>query len=287
MGAAKKNAGECGAWRKGDLRVGKGKRKAGREVTPPGKGGGQNLREGSRHVLASLLVGCPLLVLLGVGPFFRGLFFPGEYLVALAVVFALFAGYYLYASGRQYERPWRPIEWAGLALAVCYWAASLVAVQPRTAVAEALKYTAYMAVLWLVARLAGERRWAFAVAGVLVASATGVAILGLGVPAGTFSYTGAFDGGRLSSSLQYPNTAATYLSAGIILAAGLAAAIMPLATQVHASAGKAGLTVVTGGLLAGAIAVMFMAFAFTMSRGGYLVFPPLVLVLIASLPAGR
>ncbi|MDI6893615.1 MAG: O-antigen ligase family protein [Bacillota bacterium] len=225
-----------------------------------------------------------------VGPFFRGLFFPGEQLVALAVVMAVFAGFWVYSALRGYERPRRYLEWAGLALVLTYWAAVLTAVTPRAAVGEALQYTAYLAVLWMLARLGDGQEWRFALSVPLVVAALGVAILGLGAAAGTFSYPGAFEGGRICSSLQYPNTAATYLTAGFILASGLAGWAAGGSGRGGPGSGLgfprwSGL--LGAGALAGSMSVIFLAFVFTLSRGGWLVFPLLLVLLGVLMPRGQ
>lgn len=99
------------------------------------------------------LAGGVVLAVLAVSPFFRGLFFPGEYLIGLAVVLAACAVYYLGRSGRVREQPLTVLEWAALAFAACYWVVLPLAVVPRAALAEGIKYTSYLAAMWMVSRL--------------------------------------------------------------------------------------------------------------------------------------
>lgn len=274
---------------------GGGRSRSGRRSHPAGRRGPPALTGraaapgGGSDLWARCLAAVPLLGVLAFGPFFRGLFFPGEQLVALAVIMAVFAPFWFYRTLRGYERP-RLLEWAGLGLVLAYWAAVPTAVVPRAAVGEALKYSAYFMVLWMFIRLGDRERWRYALSLPLVAAALGVAVLGLGAAAGTFSYPGAFEGGRICSSLQYPNTAATYLTAGIILASGLAGWLVGGTDRGRAEAGTAlprwrGL--VAAGLLAGSMAVMVLAFVFTLSRGGWVVFPFLLLLLAVLMPPGQ
>lgn len=254
------------------------------------RGGVQPGSGRQRGAWVPYVVGVVVLAVLVLGPFFRGLFFPGEQLIALAVVAGAFVVLWVFMAWRGNERPRRAVEWAGLAVVAVYWAATLVAVTPRAAVGEALKYTAYFMVLWMFARLGDREGWRLALSVPLVVAALGVAILGLGAAAGTFSYPGAFEGGRLCSSLQYPNTAATYLTSGIVLGSGL----------VGWAAGGSGRGVpgtvarfpgwrslAGAGVLAGSTAVIFLAFVFTLSRGGWVVFPFLLVLLALLIPRGQ
>lgn len=243
-------------------------------------GGGPTGRSGrtegqfSRTAAAFIywLVYAGVLGLLTLPPFFRGLFFPREQMIAHLVTLGLFILWwvrrFLLRRGGFLHGP---LDLAGLALVAAYGLSFFVAVNPRAALGEFLKNLNYFLLLWLVLELAGERRDLGIFLRVLVLAGVATAVLGVGVPAGTFAYKGAFEGGRLSSSFQYPNTFASYLASMILLAAALAAETNRLWEKP---------------LLCAAGGFMLLAFLFTQSRGALLILPLGALVLLAASPRG-
>ncbi|MGI6604844.1 MAG: O-antigen ligase family protein [bacterium] len=207
-----------------------------------------------------------------VPPFFRGLFFPREQLIVHLVTLTIFILWWV--------RRWilgevgffrGPVSMAALALVASYGLSFFVAVNPRAAVGELLKNMNYFLLLWLVVELARERRDIALFLRVLVLAGVATTVLGIGAAAGTFSYKAAFEGGRLSSSFQYPNTFASYL-VSIILIAVTIAVETPRVWEKPLFTGAAGL--------------MFLAFLFTQSRGALLILPPAALILVLLSPRG-
>lgn len=218
------------------------------------------------------LVYIGLLGLLLVPPFFRGLFFPREQLVALLITLGLFL---LWWGRRFWLRKGGffhgPVDLAGVMLVAAYGLSFFVAVNPRAAVGELLKNLNYFLILWLALELVRERRDLGVFLRALVLAGVATAVLGVGVAAGTFKYAGAFEGGRLASSFQYPNTFASYLGTMLLLAIALAAETPRLWEKP---------------LLAAAAGFMFLAFLFTQSRGALLILPGAALLLLAASPRG-
>ena len=98
------------------------------------------------------------------------------------------------------------------------YAVSLIpAVNTRAALGELLKNINYFMAFWMAAEATREIRKPQLLLNVLLASAALVALLGIGAAAGTFDYPGAFMGGRIYSSFQYPNTLATYVTAAFFI----------------------------------------------------------------------
>ncbi|MDI3522125.1 MAG: hypothetical protein PWP43_307 [Bacillota bacterium] len=218
------------------------------------------------------LVYAGVLGLLVVPPFFRGLFFPREQLIALLVTLGLFILWwvrrFLLRAGGFFNGP---VDLAALALAAAYGLSFFVAVNPRAAIGELLKNLNYFLLLWLALELVREKRDLGIFLRALVLAGVATAVLGVGVAAGTFAYKGAFEGGRLSSSFQYPNTFASYLATLTLLAVALAAETPRLWEKP---------------LLSSAAGFMLLTFLFTQSRGALLILPPAALVLLIAAPRG-
>ncbi|HEY3368842.1 MAG TPA: O-antigen ligase family protein [Symbiobacteriaceae bacterium] len=211
-------------------------------------------------------IGCLLLVL-AVGPFFQGLFFWTSLLAAIAL---LSVGFVLWLTGRRLEGS--PTNyWGGtpglalLALLACYLLQFAWAVYPRGNLDWVLRvFAAWEAYVMIRAEAGpGLRRW---LGWVLVLSAAGVAV------AGFLEFTGFFAkspelvralglvnlGDRMSTPLQYPNTAAAYLLAALLAACGLALEDLKHWKLV---------------ILTGLMTPLSLAFLFTVSRGAVIVLP--------------
>ncbi|MCL6521842.1 MAG: O-antigen ligase family protein [Firmicutes bacterium] len=251
------------------------------------------------------------LLLLVLTPFFRGLYFPFEQMVALLAAIPLAAWALALRFRNGPADPWAAFRgrtagavlrahWpdlAAVALFAFYVLSTLVAVDRRAAVQEDLKLLLYLLV-YLVVRLAGlgygrpspaaAERTALAVAATLVVSATATAVAGLGVAAGSWRYNGAWDGTRLYSVFQYPNTLAAYLAAGLLAALGLWARGLGGEREPAGPSARPARARLAALLALGAAGyVLLFAFVFTYSRGAYLILPLTALVGLGLLPRGR
>lgn len=224
-----------------------------------------------------------LCLLLFYPPYFRGLFFPKEQLITLIITLVVFMLWWV-ARWRRGDAVLlqEPLDYVALALVGAYVLSLFIAVNPRAAIQEVLKNLNYFLIYWLVSRTAREAGglrigpFRFSplriILNVMLASAVGVAVVGVGVAAGTFQYNGAFDGLRISSTLQYPNTLAAYLTAAFFLALALAL-----------EAERRWLRF----LYAAAAQALFLPFVLTYSRGAWLAFPIVTLVFILMLPRSK
>ncbi|HHW41399.1 MAG TPA: hypothetical protein GXX19_09695 [Syntrophomonadaceae bacterium] len=218
------------------------------------------------------LVAILLAVLLFYPPYFRGLFFARELLpthIFTAMLFALLAFYKIYRREPLFSR--HPLDWAIVALLALYTTSSIAAWNARDAVGAILKMANYAAVYWMLAygvrSLSAVRNYL----AVFFTSGTGVAVLGLGAAFGTFRYKDAFVGGRIYSSLQYPNTLAAFLTAINLFGLYLWAEARHLASKLLLSVGNY---------------LLFLTFLGTQSRGALLIYPLGLLVLLLGLTGG-
>jgi len=161
-------------------------------------------------------------VLLFYPPYFRGLFFDKE-LLPTHVITALIYG--LVWADKLRRRDLRfiqnPLDYAVLAYAGAYLLSLVGAVHIGDAIKGFLKALNYFMIYWMVREVVSDYRRYETVLKTLFASALGVAAIGIAAATGYSHYPGAFEAGRIMSTLQYPNTTATYMAVmsliGIVL----------------------------------------------------------------------
>lgn len=217
------------------------------------------------------------MILLGIllfyPPFFRGLYFDRELLLThifTAIVFAVF-----YLSGNKQREPFfkSSFDYTAAGLIFAFSLSVLVAVNYRDAVGEVLKLLNYFAIYYMIAYGLKSTSKIKLILNILVGTGLLVALLGF---VSAYSKNGFMDSlvyaGRISSTLQYPNTLAIYLSAIFLL-------ILVLVT-VETSNYKTVLYCCAGYVLIAAILG-------TQSRGDFLIFPIFLILLIVCLPKDK
>lgn len=195
------------------------------------------------------IFGICLMVLLSVfmfyPPFLRGLYFEENQLPAEIFVFILFIIFSIYKLVRKDRRFLQtPLDYAGLALVVLYFLSVLfyivgirIAVAPRTAVLEWLKYCMYFAVFFMISDLAASFKSKLAFVWVIIGSAVCVSLLSFDAATGGNIISGVnffikhftqvikpedvFLSNRLYSTIQYPNAFGSYLLAVLFLSVTL------------------------------------------------------------------
>jgi O-antigen ligase/tetratricopeptide (TPR) repeat protein len=212
-----------------------------------------------------------LILLLLYPPYFRGMFFDKEFLPTHIYSGILFLLYIIYKVKvlKEYQIFNSPMDYAAIALVGAYFLSIFVAVNIRSAIGEFLKYVNYFIAFYLVSDFARREEDKKAILWTMVISAFGVAFIGIGAAAGTFTYPGAFVGNRINSTLQYPNTLAAYLTAAFMLS-----------TSLWATAQNR----VQKAVLAFINYTLFLCFLFTLSRGAWLLFPAFYLILVLGMP---
>lgn len=219
-----------------------------------------------------------LLLVISVGPFFQGYFFPTPTLLAMAAAGAAFG---LWALGKRKERLALdlPGDWTGaLLLALTAWCLMVTvwAVYVRDHLTTVLQVITGFGVFILV-RAESTDRVRRAAVWLLSVSAVGVAVLGLLEYSGFFMEHVALGNllqiepqrDRVYTVFQYPNSAAVFFLAVLLLQNARMLVAESWAERI---------------LLAAASAVIATVFALTLSRGGILVAPLGVALLCLGLP---
>jgi O-antigen ligase len=244
-----------------------------------------------RQWLASLMKLILLLsiaLLMFVGPFYRGLFFTGELLVAQALVFGmliLWGVYRLTPGGVRLQKS--PLDICLLALLLAYLISFFVAAHKRDALEQVLKIAMYLVVYLVAFELSVSKIWPpqrekiepvsedykaippglNLILHLALAAAVVVTIASIGAAAGHWYILGAYQdaGLRIASPLGYSNTAAAYLMAAYFLNIGLA--------SLTGSWWKRCLYLMPAALI-------LTTTILTFSRGAWLLLPPLVILMI-------
>lgn len=212
-----------------------------------------------------------LIILLLYPPYFRGMFFDREFLPTHIYSGILFLLYIIYKIKvlKEYRVFNSPMDYAAIALVGAYFLSIFAAVNIRSAIGELLKYINYFIAFYMVSDFPRREKDIKAILWAMVISAFGVAFIGIGAAAGTFTYNGAFVSGRINSTLQYPNTLAAYLTAAFMIS-----------TSLWVTAENR----VLKGILAFINYTFFICFLFTLSRGAWLLFPAFFLILVVGMP---
>jgi len=211
-----------------------------------------------------------LLILVFYPPYFRGMFFDKEFLpthIFTGILVLLWA----ISGGLNYRKSgfFKGIsDYAALAVVFSYLLSMFVSVNLRFAVGEFLRYLNYFFAYALTVDLLQSEKDVKVLLWTVLISALGVSIIGLGVAAGTINYNGAFVGGRINSSLQYPNTLAAYLTAAFLIGLGVKSATKSLTENMALSALNY---------------TYLITFIFTLSRAAWLLFPLFYLVFLLGL----
>lgn len=230
-----------------------------------------------------------LSVILFFPPFVRGLFFEKEQFVVEAFTFGIFILFWIYKFIKK-DRGFikTPIEMVSFGLMVLYLISIIYAISTRDSISEWLKYCMYFSIFFMLSELLItfklRRAYLWFVSGVAVllcltgidgaaggAVTTGInkALISMGAQNNLFFEV--FMGGRIYSSLQYPNALASYVMAAFIIVVGLGATYSNRWIK----------------SLSGAIAgLLFLTFILTFSRGAYILVPIAVIVLLIILPRG-
>lgn len=258
------------------------------------KGTAVSMQSGERpQVIALVIMLVVIALLVFIGPFQRGLFFPRELLQTQIVVFGLLIVWGLFRVFKKDSRLIEtPLDICLIVLLAAYFVSFFVAVHKRDALEELFKIGLYLVVYLVTLDIC--RHWRFPlrkahvekessedgsgvppglniVLHLLLIAATVITIASFGVPAGHWDFVGAYAGNRIASPIGYANTAAAYFMAAYLLSLGLA----PLAGRWNKVF-----------YLAPAV-LMLMGVVLTFSRGAWLLLPPLGLLLIITVSPGQ
>lgn len=213
-----------------------------------------------------------MAALLILAPYFRGLYFPTDQLVAFVVVGVLFALRWMLKLLRDDARFLiEPLDYLALALVACYVLSGFVAVNAQSAVISTLMRLMEFMVFWLAASLVTNvRRLRLLILAIGISAALW-SLVGVLAAAGISHFPGAFAGSRINSVFQYPDAAAAYFLLGLFGLLGLWVEDTRSPWRLVYS------------FLAGVIAA---AFLLTYSRGAWLIAPFAAALFLIALPKG-
>lgn len=242
----------------------------------------------SHYLLLLILIGLSLILV--IGPFFRGLFFPRELIIANGLVFILLTVWGIYRIViKQSTLFSSPVEICLALLILAYLISFFVAVNKRDALAEILKYTSYFIVLlmatdigryfrmpWKYQKSDNQEQRKYEGVKILIyitlLSSVLLSFASLAIAAGLFSIPDSYVGYRIASPIVYANTAALYFMAGYLSLIAFIPTFKKFAGAIHL----------------GLATILLITVILTYSRGAWLLLPPLCLLLIiASQPGER
>ncbi len=203
-------------------------------------------------------------------PFLRGLFFPPELLVTHMFTAFLFAlCWYDQILRREVTFLRGPLDYTALAFVFVYVLSLIGAVNMRGAVGELLKVANYFMVYWIASRTVREEKDIRVLYRAIFLGAVGVAAVGLGAAMGIIEYPGAVEGNRINSTLQYPNTTATFMALATFLG-------LVLLAQSRTRPGK--IIYAAGNMLLMTVIVA------SQSRGSWFLYPLVLILFFLGLP---
>ncbi len=160
----------------------------------------------------------PIAILIAAGillfypPYFRGLFFSKEMFITHIITALVFMGVWSQKIiNRNYTFLTTPLDLAVLAYTGAYLLSLLGAVDNGEALYGFLKALNYFMIYWIISQIVKTHKDYENILKILLASATGVALLGILAAWGYFNYSDAFNGRVIASTLQYSNAAGLYL----------------------------------------------------------------------------
>lgn len=161
------------------------------------------------HVILMFL----LAIILFYPPYYRGLFFQTEqqWHVLFAGTLAIMVYAWRVGQGKIAFLK-KPLDYLVFGLIVCYIISFFGAAAPRLALAEIVKYIIYFLVFWMTSRIVTSTKDVNLILHAFLLSATGVALAGIMTATEVININDGFVGGRIFSTMQYPNSLASYLA---------------------------------------------------------------------------
>ena len=231
------------------------------------------MKTGEKKPYLEKIIFVGLLILLFYPPFFRGLYFEKEMLPTEVFSFTLaLIWLILKFKDKEYKLIKSPVDILGISVVFMYFISIIYGVNTRMAIAEFLKYANYFFVFILTRDMITTEKRKKIILNTLILSSVGVAIVGIGSAIGTWNYNGAVIGTRINSTLQYPNTLASYLGAMFVITIGL---LVSEEKRIYKA------------IYAALSNIMLFTFVLTYSRGMWLILPFVLLMFILAIPNKR
>lgn len=216
-------------------------------------------------ILFALVITVPLM--------FRGLYFEKELLPTLISIYILFIAWAIYKSReKNFKILSTPIDYLFIGVVLMYLISITYGINKREAIFEFSRYLAYFIIFIMAKDFSENKKYEKGIINALLFGGVLVSIIGIGSAIGTWEYVGAVIGGRLSSTFQYPNTLAAYVSA-----------LYFIAMTALINEDKKILKVIYGSLLGNFIFALIL----TSSRAMWLIFPLVLIAYFIILPNTR
>lgn len=196
------------------------------------------------------------LVLL-VSPFYRGLYFRENYIPATLIISLIFTAYLAYKLlHKDYRIIDSYLDLAVLAIPICYFISFLFGVNAKDGLDAVLLYSSYFMLYKMASDMTkDDEKKRELLLNMIIVVVFIIGLISMLSLFGLIEIKGAVEGNRLFGPYQYPNTTASVLGAGIILALN---ALINSEKLIYKLAYQATLT------------TLLSAFIFTLSRGAYL-----------------
>lgn len=159
-----------------------------------------------------------------------------------------------------------------LLLTILYGITFFYAASKRGTIIEFIKYGSFLSLFLITTKVHKNKEYIKKTIDFIIFSGVILCIIGIGTMIGTWEYTASYVENRLSSTFQYPNTLAVYVSSMYFLAMGQA--------LIENNPKKIC-------LYGGALFIFFSSLIFTYSRGMWLIFPIIVLGFFIVLGVGK
>lgn len=198
-------------------------------------------------------------------PFFRGLFFRVNYIPAVIFISIIFTAYMIYKfRDKSYKVLDTYIDISVILIPAAYLISFFFAVNAKDALDLLLLYCSYFMLYKITSDLSGRNeKYKNIFINIIIASTFIVSLASILHIAGILEIKGALIGKRLNGPYQYPNTTASVLGVGIILA------LNKLINERNIKAAAIYQVILTS---------LVSTFIFTLSRGGYLVLTGVLLL---------
>lgn len=163
----------------------------------------------------------PVILMVTLPMYFRGLFFPQEYMVAFLLSALVLLGYVRSTRVDLRRLLSTKMDVAAAILLLAYLVAIPAAARPRAAIEELFKVGLYLVVFHLGSRIPNRTEQRRLILWGLLAGVTIASLIGLFGVSGPWRYPGSLVGHRLASTFQYHNSFGIVLTVGLVLALGL------------------------------------------------------------------
>ena len=159
-----------------------------------------------------------------------------------------------------------------LLLTILYGLTYFYAINKRGSIIEFIKYASFLSLFLVTTNIHKDNISKRRLIDLIILGGIVLCIIGIGTMVGTWEYTASYNGSRLSSTFQYPNTLAVYAASMYFLTMGQALIEEDLKKIC---------------LYGGGLFIFFSTMIFTYSRGMWLLFPLILLGFFIVLAANK